>query len=403
MAALLFLTYLAIVILIGIVCAVISQKAKIPNVLLLLVAGILLNNITYQGKPLVEFPGVFITSISILALTLIVFDSASRFKFKEFDEFSFQALKLTAIFLILTMVILTIATDYFFKPGSILLSLLFASLMAGTSPGAVLAMIKGTKNKVLELLEIESIINTPFIVLIPFLLLDLMRGLKSDSTTIAVLLEQVQPFSLQIITGIGTGVLVGLIVFRIMRRQYSQQISPLALIGAALLTYVLAEFLGGNGVLAVTVAGIMFGTFYIKEKTRLLEYSLVFSNFLEIIVFIFVGLLIKMKWDLLFILLSLALFGIFLVIRFISINLSFPVKKFNFKEKIFMTLNAPKGIAVAVVASTLLAFAIPGAEGYINGMNIILDLVLMFLLYSIILSTVIIKFSKYFLRLQVIK
>ncbi|MBW3003204.1 cation:proton antiporter [Candidatus Woesearchaeota archaeon] len=402
MAALLFLTYLAIVILIGIICAILSNKAKIPNVLLLLLTGIVLKNITFQGKPLVEFPPVFITSISILALTLIVFDSASRFKFKEFDEFSFSALKLTAVFIILTMVFLTIATDYMFEPGTILLSIMFASLMAGTSPGAVLAMIKGTKNKVLELLEVESIVNTPFIVLIPFLLVDLMLGAEG-SPTLHIFIEQIQPFSLQIITGIGTGVLIGLVVFRIMRKQYSEQISPLALIGAALLTYVLSEFLGGNGVLAVTVAGIMFGTFYIKEKTRLLEYSLVFSNFLEIIVFIFVGLLVELSFDLNFILPSLGLFGIFLAVRFISINLSFIRKEYNFKEKLFMTLNAPKGIAVAVVASTLLVYAVAGTPDFIPGMKLILDLVLLFLLYSIILSTVVIKFSRYFLRLKVIK
>jgi len=402
MAALLFLTYLAIVILIGIICSIISNKIKIPNVLLLIIAGILLKNTQFKGQALISFPAVFITSISILALVMIVFDSASRFKLKEFDELSFQSLKLTAVFLILTMVILSIATDYIFSPPTYLLSLLFASLMSGTSPGAVLAMVKETKNKVLQLLEVESIINTPFIVLIPFLLLDLMFGITGNLTA-DIFIEQIQPFTLQIITGIGTGVLIGLIVFRIMRKQYSEQLSPLALIGAALLTYVLSEYLGGNGVLAVTVAGIMFGSFYIKEKTKLMEYSLVFSNFLEIIVFIFVGLLIDLSLSPIFILKTLLLFAIFLAVRYISINLSFLSNQYNWKEKLFMALNAPKGIAVAVVASTLLVYAIPGSETFVEGMAQILDIVLMFLLYSIITSTIVIKFSKYFLRLQVIK
>ncbi|MEA3429783.1 MAG: cation:proton antiporter [Nanoarchaeota archaeon] len=402
MAALLFLTYLAIVIFIGIICSIIANKAKIPNVLLLLIAGLILNNLSFQGKQLIEFPTVFITSISILALVLIVFDSSSRFKFKEFDQFSFSSLKLTAIFLILTMVILTIATDFLFKPGSILLSLMFAALMAGTSPSAVLAMVGSTKNKVLELLEIESIVNTPFIVLLPFLIVDLLVGAKS-APTLSIFIEQIHPFSLQIISGIGTGVIVGLVVFRIMRKQYSEQLSSLALIGAALLTYVMAEFLGGNGVIAVTAAGIMFGTFYIKEKTKLREYSLIFSNFLEIIVFIFVGLLLNISFEPKFLLLTFALFAIFIAIRFVAINLSFFSGEYNWKEKMFMTLNAPKGIAVAVVASTLLAFTIPGSEQFIPGMKTMLDIVLMFLLYSITLSTIIIKFSKYFLRLKVIK
>ena len=54
-----------------------------------------------------------------------------------------------------------------------------------------------------------------------------------------------------------------------------------------------------------------------------------------------------------------------------------------------MALNAQKGIAVVVVALSL-------ANLGIEGMQIILNLSLIFILYSIILSTVIIRFSKFF-------
>jgi hypothetical protein len=58
-----------------------------------------------------------------------------------------------------------------------------------------------------------------------------------------------------------------------------------------------------------------------------------------------------------------------------------------------MALNVQKGIAVAVVAFTLTTLNIQGIE-------IILNLVLAFMLYSIILSTIVLRVSEYFLTTE---
>lgn len=401
MAALIFLTYLVIILLLGIVSSILAKKLKIPNVLILLFVGIFLNNYKYGGQSLISFPTEFITSISILALVMIIFDSSSRFKVRQIDAISGRAAKLTIIFLLSNLLLLAFAHNIIYKPQSVLLSFLFAAVMSGTSPDTVLSMFKNLKNKVTQLLGVESIINTPLMVLIPFLLIDLMLSVEGNFT-ISIFLEQFRPFALQILTGIGTGVVVGLIIFKTMKKQYSEEISPLALIAAALLTYILSENLGGNGVLAVTVAGVMFGAFYVKEKKHLMEFSLIFSNFLEILVFIFVGLLIEIPFNLMFFVKSGGLFLIYVLIRFVSVEMSLPgTKDFTFKEKLFITLNMPKGIAVAVVASTLLIYTVPGAANFIPGLNLLLDIVLIFLIYSIVLSTIVIKFANYFIQLEV--
>ena len=61
----------------------------------------------------------------------------------------------------------------------------------------------------------------------------------------------------------------------------------------------------------------------------------------------------------------------------------------------------PKGIAVAVVASTLLIYTIPNTASFIPGLSLLLDVVLIFLIYSIVLSTIVIKFAKYFIDVEV--
>jgi len=271
---------------------------------------------------------------------------------------------------------------------------MFASLMSGTSPDTVMIMLKDTSKRALKLLEIESIINTPIIVLLPFIMLDFLETFEVG-TFFSRFVEQIGPFLQQIITGIGAGVLIGLVIFKIMRKKYSEKLSPLAVIAAALLTYVLAENLGGNGVLAVTTAGLFFGNIYVKEKANLQEFSALFSIFLEILVFILIGLLIKIPLNPAFFGKTALLFLVYLLIRFFSVYISFDKTDFNLKEKIFMTLVMPKGIAVAVVVAILIAYNIAGIQA-------LLDVILMFMLYSIILATITLKFSKFFLHVNVV-
>lgn len=402
MEALIYLTYLAVILLLGIISTLISRKIKIPNILFLIFVGIALNKIKYKGAPLIEFPGIFLTSIGILALVLIIFDSSSRFKLKEFDQQSLKALKLTIIFLILNLIFITFSTVFIFglkiNIYSILLGALFAALMSGTDPAAVLTMLGQTKNKLLQLLEIESLINTPIIVLLPFIVLDIMTRIKIGSITTFNFFEQMFPFLqdvlLRLIAGIGSGILVGIILFKVMRKKYSETLSPLAIITGALLTYILAENLKGNGVLAVTTMGLFFGNVYVKQKIQLREFSSMFANALEILVFVFVGLIVNVPFSYDFFMKSFSLFIVYLLIRFLSVQISFMKPVFTFKEKLFMTFNVQKGIAVAVVAFTLSLLNI-------EGITTILHLTLMFMIYSIILSTITIRLSKYFIETDV--
>tara|TARA_Y100000310_G_scaffold342247_1_gene444645 strand:- start:52758 stop:53948 length:1191 start_codon:yes stop_codon:yes gene_type:complete len=389
-SVLLLLTYLAVILLIGLLTSIISQKFKIPNILLLLLIGIGLGRVDYRGSSLIEFPEVFMTGISILALVMIVFDSSSRFSLKKVDYFSLHTLWLSIVFLIFNLIFLTFFTMLIFGVESIFLALMFAALMAGTSPAVVLSMFKNVKNKVFDFLGLESLLNTPLVVLIPFIILDLKNALKGE-LIIATFIDQLVPLLQQFVVGVGAGVLIGLIMFKFMRRVYSVVLSPLAVITSALLAYIIAENLDGNGVLAVTSMGLLFGNVYLKQKFQLKEFASVFSNSLEILVFVLIGLIVAIPFSGDFFIKSILLFALYLVIRFFSVIFSLRGMDFTLKEKLFMSLNAQKGIAVAVVVFSL-------ATLEIEGMSTILNLSLAFMLYSIILSSVVLRAVKYFVK-----
>ncbi|MFH1053991.1 MAG: cation:proton antiporter [Candidatus Woesearchaeota archaeon] len=380
-----FLTVLAVILLAGIFTTLISRFLKIPNILLLILIGMVMGFFPYF-----DFPPLFLTATSILALVMIVFDSSSRFKFREFNLFSFSVLKLTVVFLLFNLIFLTLATLIIDSDiRNIWFALLFSSLMSGTDPATIMTIFKDTKSKVAQFLEIESLVNTPVVVLIPFIILDLMNSLQGATVTVvSSFVDQIIPFLQQIISGLGAGIFVGIIVFRIMRRQYSETLSPIAIITSALLSYIIAENLGGNGVLAVTIMGLFFGTVYVKEKSHLSEFSSMFANSLEILLFILIGLIISVPFTLNFFFKSILLFVIYIFIRGLAIFLSLKSEHFTVKDKIFMSLSVQKGIAVAVVAFTLSTLNIPGIQPVLN-------LSLAFLIYSIIISTLLAKFSNF--------
>ncbi len=388
---LMYLTYLGVVLLIGLLMSILSRKLRIPKILLLLLSGIALANMRYNEKPLMNFNPDFLIGIALLALVMIVFDGSSKFKWREFDTLSYRVLKLIIIFLALNIVFLSTAAYFLMGLNSVFFAVIFAIIMSGTDPGTVLSLFKKKLNRVVEILRIEAILNTPLIVLLPFILLDAMY---LDVSFFSRFLEQGLPFLQQIITGIGAGVVLGVIVFKLMKKFYSDELSPLAIMVTALLAYVLAENLGGNGVLAVTTLGLMFGNMYLKEKTSLKEFSKIFSNALEILVFVLLGFMVPITFSKAFIFKSLLLFLLVIIIRYIAINITFrKEKEFTLKNKLFMTLNISKGIAVAVLA---LSFSLKN----IAGIKPVLDLILIIMIYSIVLSTIVGKFSRHFIRVD---
>lgn len=406
-----FLSRITVILFIGLVVGLISKKLKLPSMLLLIMSGVVLNNIYVNGVKIFALSDDFLVSASILALAIIVFQGSSKFRIKDLDTYSESALKLALVFLVMNLFFLSIATGLLFRIKNILLCLVFAAVMSGTDPGSIISLFPTKSNKVIDILKFESIINTPFVVLIPFILLDIM---ELESGISSSFIEYFLPFLQQIITGIGTGVVIGLIVFRFMRKFYSEKLSALTLLTSALMTYILAEKLGGNGVLAVTVLGIFFGNAAVKKKQELQEFSVMLSNILEMLVFILIGFLLPLDFTLDFILKSILLFLLMLAIRYIAIHLVYMHDHVNIRERIFMTLNCTTGIAVAVVAFILsnyvldIPMVLNGTE-IINsiplqnlpGTGILLDLIVLFIFYGAIVSSVVSYFSNYFIKVKV--
>ncbi|MBU1203753.1 MAG: cation:proton antiporter [Nanoarchaeota archaeon] len=374
----------SVLFLVGVIVSFFSAKIKLSNVLPLILIGILFGY-------LFGFDPSLVATVGLFALILIIFESTSKFKIREIGELSPYALKLTTVFFFFNLIFLTVfanllfGTDFSFK--SFILAFVFAALMSGTSPDVVLVMFKDVKDKLIDLLSFEAIINTPLTVLFPILIAEFYMGVFQANIIL-------KTFALGIMAGIGTGLFFGFLLLKILKGWYMKNLSPLFVIACALITYSLAESIGGNGVLAVTVLGVVYGRLAIQEKENLDKFTSIFTDFVKIVVFVMIGMLIKIPLNKVFFLKSIVLFLIYLAIRYFSVSTAFKKAKLSIKDKLFMTMSVSKGIAVGVVVLILASLNIPGLKPF-------LEVSLLFILYSVIISTLTIRFMKFFVKKDV--
>ena len=389
MDALTILTVFTLLVLLGLLITWFSNKIKISNVLLLILTGLLVGNLV-QRAGIIAFSGDALVTIAIISLVIIIFDGSSKFTSKSLNETGFQSLKVIGWFILFNILLLSpfVAVFFFeeFNLSYLLYGVIFAIIMGATDPATLFSMFKSKSNRVVEFLKVEAVLNTPITILLPFLFLDLIGYV---GTTFELFEFYAIAFFNQIIIGIGAGVSTGIVFFKAMKHFYSEQISPLAIICSALIAYILAENLGGSGVLSVAVLGFVFGSVYITHKELLAGFSSMLSNSLEILVFLLLGFIIQIELSFVYFLKSILIFGLLLISRHLAIKLS--LKDFNVKEQLFMTLSMPKGLGTAV-----LVFSLSVME--IAALSVVNNLVVVVMIYSLILSTAVNYYSKNFIR-----
>jgi CPA1 family monovalent cation:H+ antiporter len=199
-------------------------------------------------------------------------------------------------------------------------------------------------------------------IIIPFMVLDFLQA-RPGSGFFDVLLSQVNPFLLKIFVGIGVGIVAGFVLFKVLRSVYEAVHSPLAMLTAAVLSYGLAERLGGSGVLSVTAVGAIFGNVYLAEPVRgkLMEIESVFSRSLFILLFVLFGTILEVQYTWAFLVAGIGLLIVYLCARYLIVTLALGRKTAG-RVRAFMTLMSPNGAPAIAVASFVGGLGLPGAR-----------------------------------------
>ena len=370
------------------------DKTKIPNVLLLLLIGILIGPVS--GVVTKDFFGELGSVFTTITLIEILFESGAGLNLKAIKKAIGSAALLTVMNFVIT-VVLTSYLSRWLLSLDVLSSVFIGAIVGGTSSAVVIPMVKQLKmgEKSTSVLILESALSDVLCLVVGLALLD---GITEGVVSVGMVLSKMwKAFVFAIVLGL----LSAFVWSALIRRIRSIKNSMFTTLAFVFVLYGLVELMGLNGGIAVLSFGILLGNIELFESSPKFKKIFKFDNsgfnvnekdfFAEIVFimqtyfFVFVGISLQFGSPAIYatgflIVLLIILFRIPGTVFLSGKNISKP-------ERAIMSVMTPKGLVPAVLAS------LPLQRGLAHG-DIILDLGYSIVLFSIIIcSTLVIVLS----------
>lgn len=366
---------------------------KIPNVLLLLIIGILIGPVLGFVKPhhFGEVGPVFTT----ITLIILLFESGTNLKIGDLVKSIGSAFFLTLFNFIASAVIATLVARFLTSDLDWVSATFFGVIVAGTSSAVVIPIVKQLKmnEKGETILLLESALSDVLCLVIG---LALLAGMRKGVVELTEILNTIWKSFL--IAG-GIGFAAGLVWSVLLHRVRALQNSIFTHLAFVLIVYGFVEWLGLNGGIATLICGITLGNAYllqgswvgflIPSKPLQLVEKTFFAELVFILMtyfFVYVGVNIKFGAATIYVLALLIVVGIILARPF---SIKFFVRsKMPIKDLTIMSIMAPKGLVPAILASIPLQYGLAGAQ---NIQDLAYAVVLLSILICAILVIVISK------------
>lgn len=349
--------YLAILLFIGGMILFLRRRAngsKSLYKIVLMLTGLLVAIFLSGQLRLIKLDSLFLENLSIMMMVILMFELSIRMNPENIS------LKPRSIALLFGIVIVNIIV---LSPVAIIIlgvkalhAIVFAIIMSAIEYFFV------------DELREEGDLANPLIILFAFSLLFFNTLQEIVFVNLVVFLQY-------IIIGLGTGVLISIIVFRLLRNTRMNLFHEIILVIAVLLTYLLTEQLNGSGLFAIMIMGMFFGNSYVRQNSDMKSFSPYIIKSLEIMIFLLLGFVIIPEFYTRMIAGSIIIFLTYLLVRLIIINIIY--NRYSLQNKILLTA-APKGI---VYASLILVL---GTSNTLPA--IMINTMFLIIIYSLIIS-----------------
>lgn len=350
---------------ISVLASTTSSKFGIPALVLFVAVGMLAGS---DGLGGIYFDNAnFSKQLGITALALILFAGGLDTHLKVVLPVLRPGLALATIGTFVTAgsvgVFLHFIFDFTFLQG-----LLVGSIVASTDAAAVFGVLrsKGMKPRrgIAPLLELESGSNDPTAI---FLTISVAGLILHPETSFWVLIPQ---YVLEMIVGGVFGALAGFAcAWSINRLRLDfDGLYPAITIGTVFLVYGGAHAMGGNGFLAVYVAGLALGSRNFVHRIGLIQFHDALAWIMQIAMFLILGLQVfpsklpEVAWLGSMVALFLAFIARPAAV-FISLMFS---KRYNASDKLFISWGGLRGAVPIILAIIPLTLGIPEATLIFN-------------------------------------
>ncbi len=341
---------LAAIVLFGVAAQYLAWRLKLPSILLLLLTGFILGPVTGMLNPDAMFGEALFPAISF-AVAIILFEGGLSLKLRELKTTSGVVRSLISVGIVVTFVLATLfAALTLALPWP--LAILLGAILTVTGPTVVLPllMLIRPKGQINSILKWEGILNDPVGALLAVLLFEAIVSASLDAATTVIL----SGFFITLIAGTILGLAAGMLIATAQRHHWI----PEFLVNTSTLAVVLGLFTASNhiqpesGLYSVTIMGIYLGNQRLVSIRNLVGFKedlrvmLLSALFIILAARLNVEDLQQIHWGTLLFLLALIL-----VVRPAAVWLSTLRSSLNWKEKLFLSSMAPRGIVAAAIIS----------------------------------------------------
>ncbi len=273
----------------SIVASKLSGRVGLPALILFLLVGVLAGS---EGIGGIEFEDPLLAqSLGIVALAYILFSGGLDTDWRAVRPVLGPGVALATVAVVLTSVTMGVASMLVLGLP-LLHGLLLGAIVSSTDAAAVFSVMRsrgvGLKERLRRVLELESGSNDPMAV---FLTIGLITLIVEPDATAASLLPM---FAQQMLFGAILGAGIGwLAVSAINRLELGYDgLYPVFTLALVALVYGIATLVGGNGFLAVYLAGLVMGNRHFIHKRSIMRFHDGLAWLMQITMFLTLGLLV---------------------------------------------------------------------------------------------------------------
>ncbi|KST62847.1 cation:proton antiporter [Mastigocoleus testarum] len=370
---------MVITIVAGISAQVLAAYLKLPGIVFLLFFGILLGS---DGIGLLhpQTLGTGLEVIVALATAIILFEGGLDLDLRELGKVSTTLQLLVTLGTLVTLLGGSMAAHWLSEfPWPI--AFLYASLVVVTGPTVVTPLLKHIKvdRQVAAILEGEGVLIDPVGAILAVVVLDTI--LNSDAGPINAAIGLLLRLGVGAVIG-GVGGWVMSLVFKRANFLSFELKNLLVLAGLWGLFALSQNIRSESGLMTTVVAGIVFANSSVPEERQLRQFKGQLTILSVSVLFILLAAdlsidsLLALGWGSLF-----SVLALMFIVRPINILLCTWNSNFNWRQKLFLSWIAPRGIVSASVASL---FAILLTQHGINGGDAIKALVFLTIIVTVV-------------------
>jgi len=354
----------SVVIILGVLGEAFFKKTGIPDILFLMILGIIIGPVLgiIQPEAVLEIVPYF----AAVALIIIMFDGGLNLHIGKVLKTAHFAIILVIVGFALSVGIVAGLAHYGLG-WEWIDSILLGSIVGGSSSIIVFGLVQKIhiSDDAKSMLSFESALTDIFAVIIAFVLFEAALSGEFSLDLLGITIGKAVLVGL--VLGFGVGIPWMFVISKLKNAQHSYMLT----IGMVFLLFFLATSFGESGALTALVFGLMLGkkTYFsrllkVKFPEDTIDNSL--HNQVTFLVraffFVFVGLLAS------FAQLEYVIFGVVAAIGIyigrIIITKSVLVRGFSKLDKKVTSVMIPRGLAAAVLATFPLSMGLPNAEAY---------------------------------------